>query len=267
MVSPGSCVGAAVRTRRGLGLRRPRGSACPICRLRKSVFDGNRQVAGVGVSSEVSNHGPAFGLTVTDFLGHRSRSTRPHPPSAELFRDEEVNKQGARSSTADEQPLSWDDFVRAVQQSLYKADPGRLAVYQRGVAGGPSVEFSISWWISCSRQLRVRSPAQLPPNVHPRQLLNEVKHARRRQIAEKLRKRNFTGERLLRVLTRYPEWDAKQLERLFEFTELEAIRVLVNAGYQPGEDGFWRRSDTPDEEHRRQALDQFEQRMWDGFGP
>jgi hypothetical protein len=69
------------------------------------------------------------------------------------------------------------------------------------------------------------------------------------------------------VLKRYPEWDPKHLERLFEFTELEAIRVLLNAGYEAGEDGFWRRLETPEGDQRRQAMDRLEQRMWEEFGP
>ena len=179
-----------------------------------------------------------------------------------------IDEAGRLLFTSYEQPLSWDDFVRAVQQSVYQGDAGRLAVYQRGVAGGPSVEFLDQLLdLLLSAAPGAIAGAIAAKLVHPKQLINEVKHARRLQIAEKLRKRNFTGERLLGVLRRYPEWDPKQLERQFEFTELEAVRVLVNAGYQPREDGFWRRSDTPDGEHRRQALDQLEQRMWDEFGP
>ena len=179
-----------------------------------------------------------------------------------------VDEAGRLHFDSYDQPLSWDDFVRAVHQSLCDGDPSRLAIYERGVAGGPSVEYLDQLVeLVLAGVPGAIAGAVTAKMVHPKQLINDVKKARRRQIAEKLRTRNFTGERLLRVLKRYPEWDPKQLERLFEFTELEAIRVLANAGYEPGEGGFWQRSETAQGDQRRQAIDQVEQRAWDEFGP
>lgn len=82
--------------------------------------------------------------------------------------------------------------------------------------------------------------------AHPKEFVDQIKASRRRQIAETLRKRGYTGDRLLRVASRYPEWDPEHLQRLFEFTSAEAIRVLVNAGYEAGTDGFWRKSPSAD---------------------
>ena len=111
-----------------------------------------------------------------------------------------------------DQPLSWEDFVRAVDQSLYEGDPSRLAVYERGVAGGPSVEYLDQLLeLLLAGVPGAIAGAVTAKLVHPKQLIDEIGKARRLQIAEKLRQRNFTGERLLRFLKRYPEWDPKRL--------------------------------------------------------
>ena len=91
--------------------------------------------------------------------------------------------------------------------------------------------------------------------LHPKQFLDDLKRDDRLRLAEKLRRRNFTGERLLRVFTKYEEWDPKQLERLYEFTENEALRVLINAGYEPGEGGFWKKSRSVAGDAQRQAME------------
>jgi hypothetical protein len=105
-----------------------------------------------------------------------------------------IDEAGLLHFNSYEQPLSWDDFLRALHQSLYQGDPSRLAIYQRGVAGGPSVEFLDQLLdLLLSAAPGAIAGAVTAKLVHPKQLVNDVRAARRRQIAEKLRKRNFTG--------------------------------------------------------------------------
>lgn len=157
--------------------------------------------------------------------------------------------------------VSWHDFVRAVDQGLYDGNPSRIAVYHQGVAGGTSVEFL--------EELLKLLMAGVPGAVggaiatkllHPVRVVKDLRQARRRQIAEQLRRRGFTGPRLLRVMTRYPAWDPERLQKLFDFTEAEATRVLSNAGYEPGEDGLWRASS--DAAQKWDALEGIERRAW-----
>lgn len=163
-----------------------------------------------------------------------------------------------------QQRTTWGDFVRAVHQGLYAGDPARLAVYRRGVAGGASVEFLDQLLDLLLAGVPGAVAGAIAANVaHPKEFVDQIKASRRRQIAETLRKRGYTGDRLLRVASRYPEWDPEHLQRLFEFTSAEAIRVLVNAGYEAGTDGFWRKSPSADGRSRRDAMDEVERRAWE----
>ena len=166
--------------------------------------------------------------------------------------------------------LKWNDFVSAFDEQLYEGDPTRLAVYQQGVAGGPEPEFLqqlVDFLLSGVPQAisGAVAGAIAAKAVHPKQLIDDVKKKYRLHTAERLRRRNFTGPRLLSVCKRYEEWDPKRLERLHEFTEAEAIRVLLNAGYVPGEGGFWTKSKTVEGKARRQAMEQVQTDAWEQF--
>ena len=105
-----------------------------------------------------------------------------------------VDGEGRLISNSRDDRLTWREFARAVDESLYEGDPSRIAVFQRGVAGGLSVEYL--------QQLIDLLLAGLPGAVagavtakvvHPKQLMDGVKRARRLQIAERLRKRTSPG--------------------------------------------------------------------------
>lgn len=164
--------------------------------------------------------------------------------------------------------LSWGEFARAVDESLYEGDPNRIAVFQRGVAGGLSVEYLQQLVdLLLSGLPGAVAGAITAKVVHPKQLINQVKMARRYQIAEELRKRNFTGPHLHEVLKKYPEWDRENLGRLFGFTDAESIRVLVNAGYEQRDDGFWQKSRSPAGEERREAMEELDREAWRDLNP
>lgn len=81
--------------------------------------------------------------------------------------------------------------------------------------------------------------------VHPRKWHQGVAIDQRRAFAEKLRKRGFTGPLLHRFLQKYPQWDARRLESLYDVTSDEAYLWLTNAGYRQSENGLWRISTHP----------------------
>lgn len=164
--------------------------------------------------------------------------------------------------------LTWGEFTRAVDESLYDGDPNRIAVFQRGVAGGLSVEYLQQLVDLLLSPLSTAVLGAIAVKiVHPKQLTDQIRQARRHQIAEELRKRNFTGPHLRHILKRYPEWDQDHLKRLFDFTDAEAIRVLVNAGYERREDGFWQQSSSAEAEARREAMEEIDRQAWRDLNP
>lgn len=165
--------------------------------------------------------------------------------------------------------LTWGEFTRAVDESLFAGDPSRIAVFQRGVAGGLSVDYLqqiVDLLLSpVSTALLGAIAVKI---VHPKQLTDQIRQNRRHHIAEQLRKRNFTGPHLRHIINRYPEWDQDHLKRLFDFTDAEAIRVLVNAGYERrDDDGFWQRSSSAEAEARRDAIEGIDLQAWKDLNP
>jgi hypothetical protein len=84
--------------------------------------------------------------------------------------------------------------------------------------------------------------------------------ARRSQIARQWRKQGFTGPRIRAYLARSPQWDPSQLAKQTNLTDVEAQVALANAGYQEGQDGLWRPSETEEGRQRRKGLAEIEQR-------
>lgn len=165
--------------------------------------------------------------------------------------------------------LTWGEFTRAVDESLYDGDPSRIAVFQRGVAGGLSVDYLQQLVDLLLSNLPTAIALAIASKiVHPKLLTDQIRQSRRHHVAEELRKRNFTGPHLRHVLNRYPEWDQDHLKRLFDFTDAEAVRVLVNAGYeQRDEDGFWQRSNSAEAEARREAIEEIDRQAWRDLNP
>jgi hypothetical protein len=64
-----------------------------------------------------------------------------------------------------------------------------------------------------------------------------------------------------------PEWDPEHLKRLFDFADAESIRVLVNAGYEQRDDGFWQRSSSATAEGHREAMAEIDRQAWRDLNP
>lgn len=162
-----------------------------------------------------------------------------------------------------DQPLPWDYFVRAVERGFYTGDPAHLAVF-RGAAGGPQPEYLqqlVDFLLSpVPAALAGALAARL---VHPLELIDKLKARRRRALGKELRRRGLTGPRLRAVLLEYPQWDSTDLADGFGWTKPEALRALLNAGYQLDDDDLWRISSTDAGQTQRQEMDDLAQRASD----
>ena len=160
-------------------------------------------------------------------------------------------------------PLPWDYFVRAVERGFYPGDPAHLAVY-RGVSSGPQPEYLqqlIDFLLSpVPAALAGALAARV---VHPLEFVDKLKARRRRALGKELRQRGFTGPKLNAVLLEYPQWDSSDLADGLGWTQPEALRALLNGGYQLDDDGLWRISTTDAGQEQRQRMDDIAQRASD----
>jgi DNA-binding transcriptional MerR regulator len=176
-----------------------------------------------------------------------------------------IDDQGAvKSQGADH--IRWGEFIRASEAALYEGDPTRIVVYQSGAVGGglsPDGVWEMVQWLSENRDLAVDQLQNLVTVAAGMGLeagRQWIKGARRRQIAKKWRAQGFTAPRIRDYLARCPQWDASQFAKQTQLTELEARLALTKAGYEEGEDGLWRSSNSVEGDERRKVMAEIEER-------
>jgi hypothetical protein len=157
--------------------------------------------------------------------------------------------------------ITWAEFLRAHQAGLYEGDPTRIVVYPHGGLGGlsPDGVWEAVQWLFENRESVTDELERLlliGGAVEGGRRLN------RRRIANRWRAQGFTAPRIRRYLARRPQWDASQFAKQTTLTDLEARVALTNAGYEEGQNGLWRPSDTEEGRQRRKGLEDIERRAY-----
>jgi hypothetical protein len=89
-----------------------------------------------------------------------------------------------------------------------------------------------------------------------------VNDKRMKLIARQWRSQGFTAPRIRYLLGRCPQWDPNVFAKQRRITEPEARLALTNAGYEEGQNGLWRPSDTEEGRQRRKGLEDIERRAY-----
>jgi DNA-binding transcriptional MerR regulator len=165
--------------------------------------------------------------------------------------------------------IRWGEFLRGSEAALYEGDPTRIVVYYHGaVGGGPSPDglWEMVQWLSENRDLaadQLQNLVTVAVGMGLEAGRQWIKDARRRQIAKKWRAQGFTAPRIRDYLARYPQWDPSQFAKQTQLTDLEAQLALKKAGYEEGQDGLWRLSNSVEGNERRKAMEEIEKRALD----
>jgi hypothetical protein len=160
--------------------------------------------------------------------------------------------------------IRWAEFLRASEAALYEGDPTRIVVYPYGAAGGPSPDglWEAVQWLFENRDVAVDALAEVAEvggGITALELGRKwITGARRRWIARKWRAQGFTAPRIRDYLARYPQWDPSQFAKQTQLTDLEARLALTKAGYEAGQDGLWRLSNSVEGSERRKVMEEIE---------
>jgi hypothetical protein len=175
-----------------------------------------------------------------------------------------IDDQGAIKFQGPDQ-ITWAEFLRAHQAGLYEGNPTRIVVYPYGGLGGlsPNGVWEAVQWLFENREVvtdELERVLLIGGMVEGGRRL--ITHERRRQIAKKWRAQGFNAPRIRRYLAKCPQWDPSQLAKQTNLTDSEAQVALKNAGYEAGQDGLWRPSDTEEGRQRRKGLEEIERRAY-----
>jgi hypothetical protein len=164
--------------------------------------------------------------------------------------------------------ITWAEFLRAHQAGLYEGDPTRIVVYPYGGLGGlsPDGVWEAVQWLFENREVAVDALGEVAKAGGAGAAViagaGWVNTKRLQLIARQWRAQGFTAPRIRDLLGRCPQWDPSLFAKQRRITEPEARLALTNAGYEAGQDGLWRPSDTEEGRQRRKGLEEIERRAY-----
>jgi hypothetical protein len=142
-------------------------------------------------------------------------------------------------------------------------------VYHYGAAGGgpsPDGLLEMVQWLTENRDVAVDALAEVAKvggGITALELGRRwITGARHKQIARRWRAQEFTAPRIRDHLARCPQWDPSQFAKQTRLTDLEARLALTKAGYEEGQDGLWRLSNSVEGSERRKVMEEIEKCAW-----